>query len=636
MKQTEFFTAKKMKQLFTSLFLVTISFLQGQNLYFINQHCYGTENEDEINCIAFGENNGYYLGITITEYDSAFENYHGANDIGIIKTDSTGNILWQKCYGGSNNESLTAIVKTNDSACYLVGHTSSADGDVHNNVWDEDNTWVLKINNSGDIVWETCIGGQGTETEKTALLTGDNGVLIMDNIQEGGGNISNYFGATDVWLCKINPDGNISWETTLGNELEEGGGNIIATRSGTYMFIGYSTDTGGMVTCAKDTSPVDADVWIVELDSSGNIISQNCYGGPRNDYGADILEYEGGFVFVATTQSDNLPGFHGNTDYWIVKLNESGNIAYQKCIGGTNREEAVAIFQRGDKGYMVVGNTYGNSGDVSGYHGPPGNDIFVAKTNNNCGFIEGACIGGDEYDLFDNKNQIIQKNDYYYRLFSGERKATGDIGCVFPTPNWWEHPVYGWLLNFKDCEGFEAPPPPGTVSGPDIFCINKDTTAYYEVDTVTGAWGYEWIVSPPEAAVYDTVNTNFINIKWNKDFEGTGVVFVRSYNECFPSQWSPMKTTEVENCSFIGQTEGTGPGLTVYPNPATNGVIFALSAPPPPGTTLTLYNIMGNPVATLPVKTLKTHWNTEFCKPGVYFYKLEGKNVLKRGKVIKK
>jgi len=156
-----FLSATRKKFSFSILFILLLFTVSAQNLYFMHQQCYGTENEDQIDCLAFGENNSYYLGITITQADSAFENYHGMNDIAIIKTDSNGNVLWRKCYGGSNNETVSKIINIDDTTFYLVGHTASNNGDVKENGYDGDNTWVVKIDNNGNIIWEKCIGGEG-------------------------------------------------------------------------------------------------------------------------------------------------------------------------------------------------------------------------------------------------------------------------------------------------------------------------------------------------------------------------------------------------------------------------------------------------------------------------------------------
>ncbi len=630
-----------LKKVIISIFFVLLFFPAfAQNLYFMRQQCYGTVNEDQIDCLAYGENNGYYLGITITQSDSTFENYHGMNDIAIIKTDSAGNILWQKCYGGSNNETLTKIININDTTYYLVGHTNSTDGDVSNNKYDGDNTWVVKIDNNGNIIWEKCIGGMGGESEKNALLTTNKGILVLDNIQAGGGDISNYYGSDDIWLCKLSAAGNKEWETTLGNEDADGAGDIIYTSNGTLMMIGYSSDTGGMVTCRKDTMALYSDVWLLELDTTGNILKQYCYGGSYNDKGVSIVKYENGYVFAASTNSKDMDvsGLHGNgyQDYWVVKVDSTGTIVWQKCIGSSNIDEPVAIFKRGYRGYMVFGYTYGNDGDVSCFHGYYGtNDVFVAKLNNDGYLLDKMCIGSNLYDVFNNGNQVIQKDKYYYSLMTGSTEATGNIGCAIEPPILRIDNTYGWFLSLKDCSGFVPPPAPETIAGPAIFCTNKDSVAYYNINPIQGALGYEWLVAPPDAGTFDTINTTSLTVRWSNNFEGAGVVFVRTYDECHHSQWSPMKTTDIYNCTGINEHNQNGFPIAVYPNPADN--ILNISIPENTlNTMVEIIDINGKTVLKSSFNTSAIKLNISGLKKGLYLVKIQNTKGIITKRIIKR
>ncbi len=637
-KKSEYLLKKTNKIIFFLFFVFSFFTVPGQNLYFIQQHCYGTENDDIIQCVAHAENNGYYLGIVITEYDSTFPDYHGGKDIAVIKTDSSGNIVWQKCYGGSNDETITKIININDTSYYLIGHTTSYDGDVSDNSTDTNNTWIVKINNSGTILWEKCIGGEGAEIEKEGILTSENGLLVLDNITSGGGNIGKYYGEQDIWLCKLDNTGTIVWETTLGNMYDDGGDDIIKSSNNTYVMIGYSSDSGGMITCRRDTMRHYTDVWLVELDTAGHIIKQNCYGGGFNDAGKSIVEYETGYVFVAYTDSKDMDvsGLHGHKDYWVVKVSDEGTLIWQKCVGGDNDDLPVAIFKRAHRGYMVFGITYSkNSGDVSGFHGNYGTtDIFVAKLNNDGYLLDKMCIGSNKTDFLESGNQVIQKDKYYYAMLAGAIDASGDVECSIDSPIWWIHNTYGWFLSLKDCSGFVPPEAPDTIKGPEVFCLNKDSVSNYYINPLNDVWGYDWLISPPGAATYDTVDSSFITVKWHNDFEGTGVVFVRSYDDCHYSQWSPMKTTEVTTCSGFNKSNYNVTGILIYPNPAANYLTVELPAKPEQKTYFHVYDIFGKSIAKLQLKSVKTIWNTTEIKNGIYFYTLQTDILLNTGKFI--
>ena len=114
------------------------------------------------------------------------------------------------------------------------------------------------------------------------------------------------------------------------------------------------------------------DYWVVKLNSSGDILWQICLGGTNVDVAYSIQQTsDGGFIVAGYTCSNegDVSGNHGNSDYWVVKLNSSGTIEWQKCLGGTDGDYAYSIQQTSDGGFIVAGLTGSNDGDVSGNHG---------------------------------------------------------------------------------------------------------------------------------------------------------------------------------------------------------------------------------------------------------------------------
>ncbi|MGB4094684.1 MAG: T9SS type A sorting domain-containing protein, partial [Bacteroidales bacterium] len=127
----------------------------------------------------------------------------------------------------------------------------------------------------------------------------------------------------------------------------------------------------------------NSDYWVVKLNSSGDIEWQKCLGGTNSDWAYSIQQTnDSGFIVAGYTHSNNgdVSGNHGYYDYWVVKLNSSGDIEWQKCIGGTNYEFANSIQQTSDGGFIVAGETLSNNGDVSGNHGY--SDAWVVKLTN--------------------------------------------------------------------------------------------------------------------------------------------------------------------------------------------------------------------------------------------------------------
>jgi hypothetical protein len=124
-----------------------------------------------------------------------------------------------------------------------------------------------------------------------------------------------------------------------------------------------------------------SDFWLAKLDASGSLLWQKCLGGSSNDAAYSIQQTsDGGYIVAGMTSSTDgkFSVNHGFYDYWTVKLNSAGDINWQKCLGGTQDEYARSVQQTSDGGYIVAGYTYSNDGDVSGNHGLC--DYWVAKT----------------------------------------------------------------------------------------------------------------------------------------------------------------------------------------------------------------------------------------------------------------
>ena len=116
----------------------------------------------------------------------------------------------------------------------------------------------------------------------------------------------------------------------------------------------------------------NTDAWVVKLDATGKIVWQKCYGGSGFDQGVAIVETaDGGLVFAATTSSKDgdVVGNHGRTDVWVVKVDRTGTLLWQKCIGGTGSDSVNSLQKTSDGGFVVAGLTTSNDGDVKGNHG---------------------------------------------------------------------------------------------------------------------------------------------------------------------------------------------------------------------------------------------------------------------------
>ncbi|MCF8234444.1 MAG: T9SS type A sorting domain-containing protein [Bacteroidales bacterium] len=518
-----------------------------------------------------------------------------------------------------------------------MNHTASSDGDIQsgNNGWVD--AWVVKIDRQGNIIWEQTYGGPNNEQVRDAFLTPDDGLLFMTRTTSAGGDISNYYGARDIWLCRIDSLGGIIWEKTIGNQGYDNAMKMKLTSDSTFVVLANFNGDGGMVEC-DFMGPWDGtDIWLVEMDLDGNILRQSCYGGSHDDLGYDIVKTEDGFTFTATTRSydGDVSGWHGNYDIWVVKLDDDLNIIWQKCLGGSDMEYPNYITQTTDSGYITIGTTISHDGDVSNNHGIPGSgkrDIWMVKLNKHGDLIWEHCFGSWNSEDFDGLHGILKKNDYNYIIAGQAFIESGDVECDLYGPN----DMDGWIFEIKDC-AFLSPQTPNQPTGPDTLCHTTDSTSTYSTGPAANAWGYEWDIAPDEAGTV-TVDSLFAYVNWNQQYEGEVKISARSFNDCGESGWSQVKTSWVYNCVGLEELFAGNVKLLVYPNPAKEKVIFEIAHKDTGVTTtknlkLIVRDIYGRIVHSTNLQQRDT-WDTRSIKAGIYFYTLRSTGLSKTGKLV--
>ena len=417
------------------LFLTIVSFLLVINAYTqIMQPkwetCLGGTDWDEGTGLIKIENRYYIIGETKSnDWDISYN--HGAWDLWYLIIDTTGYLFSEKTFGGLHFDGgYVDIAKVNDSVFYITAQTKSTDGDISNNPWPgHSNIWILQINKQGDILWESVHGGSFIDWTRDMEVTDDGGVIALGITTSDDGDISNPKGEWDLWMIKLNANGETEWDLSLGGVGGESGGSIEKTEDGGYIVIGSTDAYGGGnydTTCNFNGF---VDVWVVKLDSLRIIEWQQTYGGAYLDDGLNILETEDGYICLSITMSNDgdVSGFHGvpgdmdyGDDIWVFKIDKQGNMIWQNCLGGLYYEWARNIFPTSDGGFMIVGTTQSDNGDVEGFNGIQagyGDDIWFAKINSLGQLTWQYCYGGLGREYF--YRGVYQKGDYNYVLTLG-------------------------------------------------------------------------------------------------------------------------------------------------------------------------------------------------------------------------
>jgi hypothetical protein len=351
---------------------------------------------------------------------------HGAEDMWVVKLNPAGGILWQKVLGGGDRDESFSIQQTTDDGYILIGSTDSDNtGDVGSNHGGSD-IRVVKLNPSGDIQWQKVLGGSGFDTGRSIEQTTDGGYILAGTTDsDNTGDVGPNHGGSDIWVVKLNPAGGIQWQKVLGGAGFESGRSIEQTTDGGYILTGVTdSDNTGNV----GPNHGGSDIWVVQLNTAGDIQWQKVLGGSGREESFSIRQMDGGSILTGVTDSDNtgdVGANHGGSDVWVVKLNPAGTLQWQKLLGGEGSESGRSIEQTTDGGYILAGTTDSdNTGDVG--TNPGGSAIWVVKLNPAGDFQWQKVLGGNG---FESGRSIEQAMDGGYILAGNtDSDNTGDVG----------------------------------------------------------------------------------------------------------------------------------------------------------------------------------------------------------------
>lgn len=392
--------------LFSLPIVIGTAFAQDPQIQW--QNTIGGNNEDRLYSIQQTADGGYICGgrsVSSISGDKT-ENSQGSHDYWIVKLDASGNIQWQNTIGGGGWDELLSIQQTVDGG-YICGGGSSSNisGNKTENSWGFNDYWVVKVDSAGNIQWQNTIGGNGGDLLTSIQQTDDGGYICGGSSSSNisGDKTENSQGSLDYWIVKLDASGNVTWQNTIGGIDVDGLESIQQTADGGYICGGSSSSNiSGDKT---ENSQGHYDYWVVKLDSSGNIQWQNTLGGYRADNLNSIQQtLDGGFICGGTSTSDTISGDKtenhlGYYAYWVVKLTAAGNIAWQNTISGNGGDLLKAIQQTADGGYICGG--YSHS-DISGDKTENNQgiaDYWIVKLDTSGSIQWQNTIGGNSLDI---------------------------------------------------------------------------------------------------------------------------------------------------------------------------------------------------------------------------------------------
>jgi len=415
MKKTHFIV------LFASIFMLFLSLIPGDTLQSIYENkqldtantdssqfyprvnnssiilwnrTYGGPNDDCAYSIAIDSDHGYVLAGYTYSIGS------GDSDAWLVKTDAFGNMLWNKTYGGLKHDEAHSITRIPSGGFIIAGVTNSFGFGYFD-------AWLIRIDSNGNMLWSRTYGGAGNEELWSVIVTSDGGFAAA------GWTTSFGAGAGDFWLIKTDASGNVEWNKTYGGKNFEAATCLKQTQDGGFVLVGYTYSYGAG----------GSDIWLIKTDKYGNAQWNMTYGGSNEDYGFCVTQTtDGGYAIAGSTSSFGA----GVYDFWLIKTNGLGQPVWNKTYGGPGYDEAWCITQVSEDSLVIAGWTES--------FGSGGSDCWFIAVDLQGQILWHQTWGGE-------------KNDYAYSLaceldgvflLCGQTQSLGVGGSDFLLLKFWE------------------------------------------------------------------------------------------------------------------------------------------------------------------------------------------------------
>ncbi len=348
------------------------------------QKTFGSTSDDYCFSVIQNTNKGFVLAGYTSGYGA------GTNDFYVTKTDSSGNLIWSKTYGGTRDDEAYSIKQTADGG-YIIGGYSKSFGVLNYD------SYLVKLNGNGDTLWAKTYGGVNDEYANSVQQTTDGGYILA-------GYTTTFVTGSDsgnIYLIKTDASGNLKWTASFGGTVAISDGySIQQTSDKGYIVTGYTNSFG----------EPNGDAFLIKTDSIGTVAWTKTYGSPGVDWGNSVKQTgDGGFIIAGSASFDTTR----LEDVYLIKTGPNGDTLWTKTYGGTGYDFGQSVEQTSDGGYIIGG--YTNSSGAGNY------DFYLLKTDANGILSWSSAIGGAGDD---EGNFVHQTSDGGY-IISGTANSFG-------------------------------------------------------------------------------------------------------------------------------------------------------------------------------------------------------------------
>ncbi|MGV3640990.1 MAG: IPT/TIG domain-containing protein [Adhaeribacter sp.] len=544
----------------------------------------------------------------------------GSYDYWVVKIDSAGNKQWDKTFGGDEAEGFAALHQTADGGYILGGYSSSSKSEdkTENSRGDYD-YWVLKLDSTGTRLWDKVYGGSGEDKLAALITTRDGGFLLggFADSDSSADKSADARGSFDYWLVKIDAQGNKTWDKTLGGDKTDILTALLQSPDGSYLAGGYSPS--GITGEKSEASKGMTDFWVLKLDPQGSIVWDKTLGGT----GAEVLNSlqagnDGGYLLGGYSDS----GIGGNksqaslglADMWVLKLDATGYLAWDRTFGGSATDGLAALHQASDGSFLLGGwSDSGIGGDKS--QAPAGRtDFWVLKLSSALAppqllaFSPAKGLPGTKVTIV-GRNLLTTRAVRFQGLKAKFVVLSDDkIQATVPAK------AVSGKITIETTAGKVHNSPPFTVLQPEIaafipFRGKPGTTVFLVGNRLSTAKEvyFNGVKSPRVKVYFDwamtavvpegaTTGTLRVWLKHGGE-DTTKTAFVVLPADGLPAvpELSPLEQTAALALSSAGDLSQ----VMVFPNPFTDQLQFGFTAKKSQPVRVEVYNLMGRQVALL-------------------------------------
>ncbi|MFH2143948.1 MAG: T9SS type A sorting domain-containing protein [Bacteroidota bacterium] len=400
------------------ILLIASSNFFSQSLNIIWDKCYGGSMMDKSwNCCKVFDD-GFVLAALSQSNDYDVHINRGDFDFYIVRIKNNGDTLWTRTFGGSNIDLGGEVTFTDDSCIVYTGVSYSSDFDILN-TWGGGDIFAIKLDINGNTIWKKSYGGSSMDDPYSIVSTINGGCAILGYSYSSDYYFNQCYGNSDLILLNLDQNGDTIWVKNYGGTLSDIGNEIYYTNDNGFIILATSSSTNFDIGNNYGSS----DFWLLKLDSLGNIEWERNYGGTDADEGISVIQTnDGGYLMAGMTSSTDIDihGNHGDTDFLIIKTNAIGDTIWTNTLGGSDYDRPESIIQTSDYNFVVAGYTNSTDGDISNHYNS--DDYWIVKLDNNGQLLWNVCLGGNYSDQCTN---ILETYDNYL-LASGFTVSTSE------------------------------------------------------------------------------------------------------------------------------------------------------------------------------------------------------------------